>query len=122
MEGHAKTQSNQRIGTSYLPSQVVQAPTEIILFRSLYVQCTDLAQEPIRLFLDLLRVLQDTLNLKSPTSLLKSPGLYTVEKALALTGFAPLTQYSPGPMFRQEDITRQASSMAVRVGLTRYRA
>jgi hypothetical protein len=37
-----KTPSNQRIGTSYLPSQVVQAPTEIIPFRSLYVQCTDL--------------------------------------------------------------------------------
>lgn len=79
MEGHAKTPSNQRIGTSYLPSQAVQAPTEIILFRSLYVQCTDLAKEPIRLFLDLLGVLQDTLSLKSPTSLLKSPGLYTVE-------------------------------------------
>lgn len=34
--------------------------------------------EPIRLFLDLVRVLQDSLNLESPPSLLKSPSLYPV--------------------------------------------
>lgn len=66
-----------RIGTSYLPSQVVQASAEIVPFRSL---CTvySLGPEPTRLFLDLVRVLQDSLSLKSPAGLLKSPSLYAV--------------------------------------------
>lgn len=72
-----KPSSNKRTETSYLPSRRCGRQPRLSASISL---CTVYRKgaEPILSFLDLVRVLQDTLSFQSATSFLQGPGLYTI--------------------------------------------